>query len=48
LTRCYYFDIFGNMKTKQVLQALNALAQETRLAIFRRLVQAGPAGLAAG
>ncbi len=36
------------MKTKQVLQALNALAQETRLAIFRRLVQAGPAGLAAG
>jgi ArsR family transcriptional regulator len=48
LTQRHYFDNFGNMKTKQALQALNALAQETRLAIFRRLVQAGPAGLAAG
>ena len=36
------------METTQVIQALSALAQETRLAIFRLLVQAGPAGLAAG
>ena len=36
------------METTQALQALSALAQESRLAIFRLLVQAGPAGLAAG
>jgi len=36
------------METKHAIQALSALAQESRLAIFRLLVQAGPAGLAAG
>jgi DNA-binding transcriptional ArsR family regulator len=36
------------METKQALQALSALAQDSRLAIFRLLVQAGPAGMAAG
>ena len=36
------------METTQAVQALSALAQESRLAIFRLLVQAGPAGLAAG
>jgi len=36
------------METRQAIQALSALAQESRLAIFRLLVQAGPAGLAAG
>jgi DNA-binding transcriptional ArsR family regulator len=36
------------METKQAVQALAALAQDSRLAIFRLLVQAGPAGLAAG
>jgi ArsR family transcriptional regulator len=36
------------METKQAIQTLSALAQESRLAIFRLLVQAGPAGLAAG
>lgn len=35
------------MDTKQVIAALAALAQESRLAVFRLLVQAGPAGLAA-
>lgn len=30
------------------VQALSALAQESRLAIYRLLVQAGPAGLVAG
>ena len=33
---------------KHAVTALAALAQESRLAVFRRLVQAGPAGLAAG
>jgi DNA-binding transcriptional ArsR family regulator len=36
------------METKQAVQALGALAQETRLGIFRLLVQAGPEGMAAG
>jgi ArsR family transcriptional regulator, arsenate/arsenite/antimonite-responsive transcriptional repressor len=36
------------MDTKQTLAALGALAQETRLEIFRLLVQRGPDGLAAG
>jgi ArsR family transcriptional regulator len=36
------------MKTASVVQALGALAQETRLEIFRLLVQRGPEGLAAG
>ena len=36
------------METKQAVQALSALAQESRLAIFRLLVQAGPTGMAAG
>lgn len=35
------------MNTKQVLNALTALAQETRLALFRLLVQVGPAGMSA-
>jgi ArsR family transcriptional regulator len=36
------------MNTRQVLVALAALAQETRLRIFRLLVKVGSAGLAAG
>jgi DNA-binding transcriptional ArsR family regulator len=36
------------METKDAVTALAALAQDSRLAIFRTLVQAGPAGLAAG
>lgn len=36
------------MKTDSAIKALAALAQESRLAIFRLLVQAGPDGLAAG
>jgi ArsR family transcriptional regulator len=35
------------MKTKDVISALAALAQESRLAVFRLLVQAGPEGMAA-
>src|SRR5688572_31592070 len=36
------------METTQAVQALSALAQGSRLSIFRLLVQAGPEGLAAG
>tara|TARA_R110001599_G_scaffold64023_4_gene179376 strand:+ start:51166 stop:51507 length:342 start_codon:yes stop_codon:yes gene_type:complete len=35
------------MDTKQVISALAALAQDSRLAIFRLLVQCGPEGMAA-
>ncbi|MBC3869605.1 ArsR/SmtB family transcription factor [Undibacterium oligocarboniphilum] len=35
------------METRQAISALAAIAQESRLAIFRLLVQAGPAGLIA-
>jgi DNA-binding transcriptional ArsR family regulator len=36
------------MKTPAVIEALGALAHEHRLAIYRLLVEQGPAGLAAG
>ncbi|CAN7619504.1 metalloregulator ArsR/SmtB family transcription factor [Caballeronia sp. LjRoot34] len=36
------------MKSETVVRALGALAHESRLAIFRALVVAGPEGLAAG
>ena len=36
------------METKTAVSALAALAQETRLEIFRALVKAGPGGLPAG
>src|SRR5690242_8529042 len=36
------------MPTKHAIAALGALAQESRLAIFRLLVERGPEGLAAG
>lgn len=36
------------MEAKGAVAALGALAQETRLAIYRLLVEAGPAGVPAG
>ncbi len=36
------------MKSDEAVRALGALAQETRLSIFRALVQAGPEGTPAG
>jgi len=36
------------MESQDAVTSLAALAQETRLAIYRLLVQAGPEGLAAG
>ena len=35
------------METRQAISALGALAQESRLAVFRLLVRTGPAGMAA-
>jgi DNA-binding transcriptional ArsR family regulator len=42
------FDNNGNMEIDTAVQSLAALAQETRLAIFRLLVEAGPEGKNAG
>lgn len=36
------------MKTETALSALNALSHESRLAAFRKLVQAGPDGMSVG
>ena len=36
------------MKSEQVVQALGALAQESRLAVFRLLVRRGPQGYSPG
>jgi DNA-binding transcriptional ArsR family regulator len=36
------------MKTNEVVMALGALAQESRLAVFRLLVKRGPAGFTPG
>lgn len=35
------------METRQAISALGALAQESRLAVYRLLVAAGPSGMAA-
>jgi ArsR family transcriptional regulator, arsenate/arsenite/antimonite-responsive transcriptional repressor len=48
LTVSNYFHYIGNMKTSEAVIALEALAQESRLGIFRLLVEAGPEGLPAG
>ncbi len=44
MTAHKYFDIFRIMKGKDVVESLAALAQESRLAIFRLLVKRGPEG----
>lgn len=43
-----YFYIFGNMDNTDVVAALAALAQESRLAAYRLLVSRGPEGLSVG
>lgn len=48
LTVLRSFDNNGNMETKSAVAALAALAQETRLSVFRLLIEAGPEGIAAG
>jgi ArsR family transcriptional regulator len=41
-----YFDNIGIMKSSDVVAGLAALAQESRLALFRLLVKRGPEGYA--
>ena len=43
-----YFNYHRNMESTDAVKALAALAQESRLAVFRALVEAGPAGLTPG
>jgi ArsR family transcriptional regulator len=44
---CHFYDT-RNMETTSVIGALSALAHESRLGIFRLLVEQGPEGLPAG
>ena len=43
-----YYHYSGNVETSQIIDALSALAQATRLAVYRLLVEVGPEGLPAG
>lgn len=43
-----YFVNYRNMEATTAVRRLSALAQDGRLEVFRLLVKAGPAGLAAG
>jgi DNA-binding transcriptional ArsR family regulator len=47
LTMGYNFDNTGNMEIKNAIRSLAALAHNSRLEIFRLLVQKGPEGMAA-
>jgi DNA-binding transcriptional ArsR family regulator len=42
------FDNIGIMNNKELIRGLSALAQESRLAIFKLLLAQGPEGLIAG
>ncbi len=48
LPRHYHFDNIGNMKAKDVVAALGALAHESRLEVYRLLVKRGPQGYTPG
>lgn len=48
LDNALYFDNSRIMEVNQAVKALGALAQESRLRVFRLLVRAGLEGLAAG
>ncbi len=43
-----YFYVIGSMENIDAISVLSALAQETRLDVFRLLVRAGKEGMAAG
>ena len=45
LDQSRYFDDHGNMKTITAVRSLAALAQESRLLVFRLLVQKGSEGM---
>jgi DNA-binding transcriptional ArsR family regulator len=44
LDKFQYFYKIGNMKSIEIVRSLAALAQESRLAVFRMLVKRGPEG----
>jgi ArsR family transcriptional regulator, arsenate/arsenite/antimonite-responsive transcriptional repressor len=48
LNASQHFHYHGNMKETEAVLALAALAQESRLALYRLLVRRGPEGYAAG
>ena len=48
LTQLHTLDMSRDMDTSRALAGLSALAQESRLKVFRLLVQRGPEGMAAG
>ena len=48
LAEANYFYIIKNMESKAAVIALAALAQKSRLAVFRLLVRNGPDGLTVG
>jgi ArsR family transcriptional regulator, arsenate/arsenite/antimonite-responsive transcriptional repressor len=48
LTGIHHFQYYGNVETENAVVALEALAQGSRLAIFRLLVSAGKEGRPAG
>jgi ArsR family transcriptional regulator, arsenate/arsenite/antimonite-responsive transcriptional repressor len=48
LTTGHHFYIRRNMEKAQAVAALAALAQDSRLDVFRLLIEAGPDGLSAG
>jgi ArsR family transcriptional regulator len=48
LTRSDHFHYSRNMEMTQAVDALAALAQSSRLQVYRRLVEAGPEGIPAG
>ncbi len=43
-----YFDTYRSVQTQEAVDLLSALAQESRLDVFRLLVEVGPEGLPAG
>lgn len=45
---CVHYDIIKSMKTSDAVDVLGALAQQSRLAIYRYLIRSGPEGAAAG
>jgi DNA-binding transcriptional ArsR family regulator len=47
-TRTGNYDIIKTMKMSEAVTVLNALAQESRLAILRYLIRSGPSGVPAG
>lgn len=48
LVKLRYFGHYRNMDQEHAIEAFGALAQATRMSIFRLLVRAGPDGMQAG